>query len=673
MIHNGVEIDGAVYNGTEISDALRNGETLFSLSVLRNMGITEADVAYFTSRRKGRAGQGGTITVRRTSDSTAHNIPIRPGAPKNRKANLVINPDGRYGTIGWSAANGGVVAAATGGVSTVGVAGYNYIRIHLARSSSTMFIKPSATKRLYFRCLVYVPANISTLRLRAYNGTATFESDVFSQVTPGGNSWVHGIMTMASAGTGITCYVNFGFADTAAALGATCAVRYATIVDMGDSVADSLYSKTTAEMYTWMQTQPSVQRAVDGSPYLLPYGLCPGELDLDTAVSVGGASQLYDAVVDQQDVHILELTQACLNGSFENDLEGWGVPIGPGLVEVSSARAFKGAKAAHFVLNAQSGSLSKDIAFPNGHSIYVCAMGYLESGSLSSSNAFLTVYDYGTTSNGASLDSLVQGQWVFKSMIKTSANGGIRITPGRGSANTAEFYIDSVIAIDLTPVAEAGVINQAEIDAILSIISDYPYWEGTKPIDCSLAFTTIQLSADNQPLLYDAGLWYPFGEFDGSNDYMLADLPDIIHGPCTWWIQENIASANSWSFCRMGSGDTEVQYSIRNDISDSKLYLGVTGAYNKVGLALEINRDALYAFVWDGSNITPYKVIDGVVIAGSPVAFTGTLTSYPNKLIGCRPTAADGSTRTGYLSGGIHEIGIVTVALTQDQIQKLWR
>jgi hypothetical protein len=148
-------------------------------------------------------------------------------------------------------------------------------------------------------------------------------------------------------------------------------------------------------------------------------------------------------------------TNSTVNGSFENDLTGW-TASGTGTKEISTEQVKFGLKSVHFAVSAQTGTALQDISFTNDHIIYVGAWCYLVSGSLTG-NSFGIVYDYNGTINQVNIsDAGITTVWRYKSVLKTAANGGIRITIGRANAQTAEYYIDGIIAVDLTAKFGAG-------------------------------------------------------------------------------------------------------------------------------------------------------------------------------------------------------------------------
>lgn len=185
-----------------------------------------------------------------------------------------------------------------------------------------------------------------------------------------------------------------------------------------------------------------------------------------------------------------------------------------------------------------------------------------------------------------------------------------------------------------------------------------------------------QATAASQPKIWDNGLSYPgLGLFDGSDDYMAADLPDITSGPVTWWARfvNTLPGANGTLFSRgLDVLSANLQYAVR-DASGNGVIDIVLGGTSVTSIQTPLNTEVLVAFVYDPvvGTVTPYKKVNGVVTAGTPVAFSGTITSRPNKFIGCRPNTSDGLTRIYSFKGTTYEIGITKTALTAAQIAKL--
>lgn len=182
-----------------------------------------------------------------------------------------------------------------------------------------------------------------------------------------------------------------------------------------------------------------------------------------------------------------------------------------------------------------------------------------------------------------------------------------------------------------------------------------------------------QVTAASQPKIWDNGLSYcGLGLFDGSNDFMAADLPDITGYPFTVARRINTKSVSGWSFARNGNGAGEVQYGMYFDTATNLVHLYLNGA-SVASIASLPNRDSIVAFVCNGSTIQPYLILDGVLTTGTPQNYSTAITTRANKFIGCISSNAGGTTQTGFLSGSIQELEVINKALTADQVQKLWR
>ena len=220
-------------------------------------------------------------------------------------------------------------------------------------------------------------------------------------------------------------------------------------------------------------------------------------------------------------------------------------------------------------------------------------------------------------------------------------------------------------------------------------LAPYGLQAGESCLDCAVAFGgTSQLycsaeegqavPADNasqatimsQPKWYDNGLRYPGGLFDGSDDYEVADLPDITTGPATWMVKCRTNNATKYLFSRAGNGYAEIQYGVYYNSTAGELRIILNGG-NETAIATPPNTDIAVAFVWNGTTITAMRAVGGSVLTGTPNAFAGPLVSRPNKFIGALSAAADGSTRVLSYGGTLPEILIVPEALTPSKFLKL--
>jgi len=587
------------------------------------------------------------------------------GIQKDRVCNAFANGDGRYGTIGWSATSSGSFSPINGGVRHTGNGSVAY-QIVAPNNNSSSF-KTSVSRKYYVRLLVNVHTDANNFRGISYNSVTYKTLELYSQITKGQLSWCHGIITQTDLGTTpLMIYCASYYPDSATQNGKTLDVKYWTIVDMGDSASDPLYTKTADEMYTWMQTAQGVQRTPDGGYFLPAYGLCSGEPDLDIIATFGGTSSLYDTGVAQQEKHILPLNQLLVNGDFGNGTTGWAtnseLTVSNGILSITADGD------SQFPQIYRSAPLSGKAII--GHKI-IGKIRWRVTNSVCQ-NLVVRIYKDGGTAIQKAIANPIMNKWYEEEtteLFTQTEAGNLQVLIFHQYADIATatgktMEIDYVKVWDATTDIGVGFEPTAtEMNTILSSIGN-PYWEGIRQVDCSTAFTTTQATAASQPKLWDNGLLYQ-NYFDGTDDYMVADLPDITTAPCTWWCKSSQKAVGQWLFIRNLGDTSNIQYGMN---TYSSLYLN---NLSRATVLVDLNKETLIAFSWDGSFITPYKIAEGVMTIGTPVAFSGALTTQPNKFIGCRSNAVDGSLRSAFMSGEIHEIGMALAALTPAQIQKL--
>jgi hypothetical protein len=184
-----------------------------------------------------------------------------------------------------------------------------------------------------------------------------------------------------------------------------------------------------------------------------------------------------------------------------------------------------------------------------------------------------------------------------------------------------------------------------------------------------------QPTAANQPKLYDNRIFYGLGQFDRTNDYLEADLPDITDGPCTWWARfKGRGISSGFLFSKAGNGHTEAQYGLYYYVSGPSLIFNKQDSFApQVSIQTEdTTKEIIFAVTWDGSVISSFAVIEGELHLGLTNTFTGPLTSWPNSFVGAESASSDGEEIQLGFDGDIYELGIVKQALTQQQIEALW-
>lgn len=140
-------------------------------------------------------------------------------------------------------------------------------------------------------------------------------------------------------------------------------------------------------------------------------------------------------------------TNSVSNGGLENDFTGWTTS---GSLTISSEYVKSGVKSAKYVLSASAAYGYQDLTFNNGDKIYCSAWCYLTA--YTSGNLGLQAYDKSGFSNINAIYSngVILNTWQQLGVIKTAANGGVRVLIGAGSNATLTGYIDDVFCVNLT-------------------------------------------------------------------------------------------------------------------------------------------------------------------------------------------------------------------------------
>ena len=192
-------------------------------------------------------------------------------------------------------------------------------------------------------------------------------------------------------------------------------------------------------------------------------------------------------------------------GNFEGtDLNYWTVLSGPttGKVALSTLQYKTNSKSLRYTLSNTGVALYKDIAATASNKIYCCT--YIKKISGTATTASVRLFDYGTTANGVDIASNINSasNWTFYSGIKTVNSGGttgVRLYLNTTSSQTVEYYIDTLILLNLTTIygagnepskstmdttiqsiiTSSGYINQYVIGSNSAIIDYLPYKEKT--------------------------------------------------------------------------------------------------------------------------------------------------------------------------------------------------
>jgi len=182
-----------------------------------------------------------------------------------------------------------------------------------------------------------------------------------------------------------------------------------------------------------------------------------------------------------------QATNPVLNPSFEDDLADWTDYSSTAEIAINSTVILDGNKSIKFALTNNYAIRYQNLLFPEGHKIYVAISSFLESAT-DPASAYVTqrigISDYDTLSTNVIRPTFTStiGSWARTSITKTVVGTGIRITLGRGVAETAVYYFDCVVAIDKTALFGAGSEpTDAEMDEFLSRYL-HSYFSGTKTL-----------------------------------------------------------------------------------------------------------------------------------------------------------------------------------------------
>lgn len=151
--------------------------------------------------------------------------------------------------------------------------------------------------------------------------------------------------------------------------------------------------------------------------------------------------------------------------------------------------------------------------------------------------------------------------------------------------------------------------------------------------------------------------------FDGIDDFVAfvdsANL-DITDAPLAIGITTKNTNSGVYVFIRNedAGASSESQYALYKGASARiDLYLD---SDLKVGTTIDNSEWSNYLFIWDGINIKTY--VNCVLDTTTP--FVGTLQSFPNTRLGCRSSAIDGTTNTGFMEG---DIATLTMYIGSDE------
>lgn len=176
------------------------------------------------------------------------------------------------------------------------------------------------------------------------------------------------------------------------------------------------------------------------------------------------------------------------NADFESGTGSWALRGTLGTIATSPV--YHGVQSLKYLT--ANGDLYQNISIPNGNKIYCSARAFIVSVSDGTSRPYIGVYDYNSDVNPAYSYANVSmmSVWQTLSLVRTSANGGIKFAVGDWWGGAAvEVYLDSCIVIDLTVLFGAGNEPSKEwCDANIrlnhinmpTLAESLPEWPGTK-------------------------------------------------------------------------------------------------------------------------------------------------------------------------------------------------
>ena len=187
----------------------------------------------------------------------------------------------------------------------------------------------------------------------------------------------------------------------------------------------------------------------------------------------------------------------------------------------------------------------------------------------------------------------------------------------------------------------------------------------------------VQSTAANQPRIVNSGVvdvdaaGRPTCVFDGSNDCLR--ITDNATLQLTTQLSINAkfksGTANGYIFSRNGSSGAENQYALYYFKDGAILTLYMNGNTDRDTNDIATSTEYISSAIWSGSNADIF--VNGN--SNGSGAYSTPLTNRTNTQIGCRSSAADGSTQATFFNGNISELIILNAALTNAQRQRLER
>lgn len=268
---------------------LRGGKTS-PKSVLNTMRLTNVTVLSLAPIRLNAAYKGPCFTVDRTNDRVTKEIPYLPGMPnwdrfKYGMYNLLMNPDGRFGSMGWTAQCGSL-GSLPGGFSVTGDGTSGALmRMWFGPAVSTRAFNGFLNRRHLFRAYVTRPVASVALSLITNTSAGEITTSLSSDVAAGSSGWVSCIVTETAAASadGVSIRVEATFSTMADQKDKVLGVQWASIVCLGDDTTNPMYSKTKATAIA------DLDKFSDGKS-VKPFGTMAGEVDLASMSTFIGVS-----------------------------------------------------------------------------------------------------------------------------------------------------------------------------------------------------------------------------------------------------------------------------------------------------------------------------------------------------------------------------------------------
>jgi len=169
----------------------------------------------------------------------------------------------------------------------------------------------------------------------------------------------------------------------------------------------------------------------------------------------------------------VSLPQSVVNGSFENDFTGWTLQGSP---TISTGNSKEGSKC---LAIANEDGVVKDVVFPNGNKIHVCA--WINITAYTSGSFTVGAWNYGTTTNLIYVNtSALTSGYIRVGIEKLATSGGVRVRAFGSGGSVLSGYVDGIMCFDKTAIFGKGwEPTTAQMNTILDGL--VAYFDGTVP------------------------------------------------------------------------------------------------------------------------------------------------------------------------------------------------